>query len=95
MKKAQFQKSISLKKKMTFKKKKAQTLALEEIQPTSKYFYDGISEASPPSIPSQNQMRIMGSIKTNMSSSQYPKPSNENGAYENEKIVQLLKEKMA
>lgn len=56
MKKAQFQKSspISLKKKMTFKKKKAQTLALEEIQPTSKYFYDGISEASPPSIPSQN-----------------------------------------
>jgi hypothetical protein len=54
MKKAQFQKSLSLKKKMTFKKKKAQTLALEEIQPTSKYFYDGISEASPPSIPSQN-----------------------------------------
>ena len=52
MKKAQFQKSV--KKKMTFKKKKAQTLALEEIQPTSKYFYDGTSEASPPSIPSQN-----------------------------------------
>jgi hypothetical protein len=46
---------MNAKKKNIFKKRKAETLIIQEIKPTSKYSYDGNSETSPPaSIPSQN-----------------------------------------
>lgn len=45
---------VSADRKNKFGARKAETLVLPEVQPTSKYFYDGNSETSPPaSVPSQ------------------------------------------